>query len=547
MTVDIVGVGKVPLAGGMSLEDLARGHPPGGRPIAAKVDNEMRELTHVVDGPCTVEYVCLDTIEGNRIYSRGLVFLLIKAADSIFPGEDLTVSHSVRSGLYCEVGGRVLTQAHAKAIEARMRALSSMRIPYVRHLVDKSDLGSYPIKNPRAKAELFRYREDPKVKLYECDGTFDYFYGYMAPHTGYIDEFSVIPYPPGVVLLFPTNYDRAAGREPAFKDQRKLFNVFTEYGKWLRALGVRDVASLNGAAERGELGEVVRVSEALHEKKVASIADAIADGAGARRIVLVSGPSSSGKTTFAKRLTVQLRASLLNPRLISMDDYFRPREETPLDAGGNHDFESIGAIDLELFNGHMETLMAGGEVELPRFDFVSGKRVWDGRTMRLGDDGILMVEGIHGLNDRLTETIPGRNKYRIYVSALTVMNLDGHNRVTTTDTRFLRRIVRDLRTRGVSPEETIMRWPSVRRGEEEGIFPFQENADVMFNSSLIYEFCVIKGLASEALRSVGRDSPAYCEAKRLLKLLGYFVPMEAGEVAGNSILREFIGGGCFGD
>ncbi len=425
-----------------------------------------------------------------------------------------------------------------------MKELIKEDIPFEREEVPIDEVvEAFEKTKQRDRLRLLKYWKKDSVYVYKCGTIYDYFYGNMVPSTGYLKKFDLIYYKPGFLLKFPSIYD--PNSMPPFEDQKKLFSVFREAEKWAKILDVADVGALNEKIHKEEIGDIIRVSEALHEKKIAHIADMITDKRDYVKIVLISGPSSSGKTTFSKRLSVQLRVNGLKPHTISLDNYFVEREKTPRDENGDYDFESIYALDLELLNEHLNKLLNGEEVHIPKYNFVTGKREYNGDILKMSDDFVLILEGIHGLNETLTSGIPSENKFKIYVSALTQLNIDNHNRIPTTDVRLLRRIVRDNRTRGKSAEDTLLGWLSVRRGEDKNIFPYQEDADIMFNSTLVYELGVLKSHAEPLLREIGKTSSAYSEAKRLLQFLEYFMPSKEDEIPQNSIIREFIGGSCF--
>lgn len=513
--------------------------------VAARINNDIRELTFQLEDSCNVEFIDLTDDDGMRIYRRSLHFLLIKAANDLFPDRKVIIEHSISKGLYCQIKGDIeLSESDVKSLEKKMTELVRAKIPFIKIEVSVDQARDIFLKNGRMdRFSVIEYRKKPYVTMYSCDGLYDYFYGYMVPHTGYLKVFGLKYYKPGLILLFPekSNPDVL----PEFIEQRKLFNIFSEYTKWGHILGVDTVGALNRIVASGGAGDIIRVSEALHEKKIAQIADMITQNEHKKRVVLISGPSSSGKTTFAQRLATQLRVNGLRPVTISLDDYFVDRDRTPRDENGEYDFEALEAIDVELFNIHLANLIIGLEVEVPTFNFTGGCRENVGRKLRINEDQILIIEGIHGLNERLTSTIPRESKFKIYVSALTSMNIDDHNRIPTTDTRFIRRIVRDYQFRGSSAVSTIKRWPSVRRGEERNIFPFQEEADVMFNSFLIYELGALKTFAEPLLNEIDDSYPEYSEAKRLIEFLSNFLPIDHHEIPTNSIIREFIGGSVF--
>lgn len=511
--------------------------------IAARVDNDIRELGYRLEEDCRVDFIDMNNEDGVRIYRRSLHFILIKAVHDLFPERKVVIHHSISKGIYCEViGDKELDEEEVKLIEGRMKEISAQKLPFIKKVIPIEDAKKIFMSSGRQdRFHAIEHRGKPYVTLYSCDGLDDYFYGYMAPDTGYVNVFSLRFYKPGLILLFPEK--AKPGLLTEFTEQKKLFSIFHEYTRWGEILGVENVGALNDMIKAGQVCDLIRVSEALQEKKIAQIADMIADSQ--KRIVLISGPSSSGKTTFAHRLSIQLRVNGLKPVTISLDDYFVNRDQTPRDENGDLDFEALEAIDIKLFNRHLTELTDGLEVEVPVFNFPKGCREAVGKKLKIDDDSILVIEGIHGLNEKLTSEISRDRKFKIYVSALTSMNIDDHNRIPTTDTRIIRRIVRDYQFRGSSAASTIKRWPSVRRGEERNIFPFQESADIMFNSSLTFELSVLKTYAEPLLSEIGNTSPEYSEARRLTEFLSYFLPIDAREVPTNSIIREFIGGSCF--
>lgn len=513
--------------------------------VAAKVNNRLAELTEVVKEDCTVEFLTLASYEARRIFARGLSFVLIRSAQEVFPGCRVSIEHSMNKGLYGEIhkeGG--LSKEDVSAIEKRMREIVRDNVPFEKQTVPLNDaIEIFKKYNQKDKLRLFKYWKHDRVDLYKCGWLYDYFYGIMMPSTGCLNPFELVYYKPGFLLRYPEMY--SPDKLPEYVEQRKLFTVFREAEEWADILDVGDVGALNDKVSSGEMEDMIRISEALHEKKIANIADMITERKDRVKIVLIAGPSSSGKTTFSKRLSIQLRVNGLKPYAISLDDYFLGREQTPKDENGEYDFESIYALDLKLLNDHLNRLLKGEEVMLPTFNFITGCREYRGNTLKLTEDMILIAEGIHGLNEVLTSEIMAENKFKIYVSALTQLNIDNHNRIPTTDVRVLRRIVRDNMTRGRDAEATLLGWPSVRRGEDKYIFPFQEEADVMFNSTLVYELGVLKKYAEPLLKKIDNSSRAYSEARRLLLFLGYFLEVNEHEVPKNSIIREFIGGSYF--
>jgi uridine kinase len=518
--------------------------PPWNLPVmAALIDDELRELTYRVERDVEVTPLSMGHWDGSRVYRRSLTFLLLVAVHELFPEAQIIVDHSVTfGGYFCEVAGRPnFSPEELGRIETRMREIVAVDAPITKERVPLHDA-----------IEIFRRRgEDDKVRLlahrrkdrdyltlYRLRSLSDYFHGYMVPSAGYLRYFALTYYADGFILRFPVR--NTTELQPVV-EYPKLIHVFREYGQTLRLLGVEDVGSLNQAIDAGRTNEIILVAEALHEQRIAQIATQIADQRGQVKLVLMAGPSSSGKTTFAKRLAVQLLANGIRPIAIGLDDYFVDREFTPRDEQGNYNFEALGALDLKLFNQHLLQLMAGEVVTMPRFNFVTGKRE-PGMTIQLRPEHVLLVEGIHGLNPSLVPSIPPDRIFRIFVSPLTQLNIDRHNRVPTTDTRLIRRIVRDARTRGYSAADTIIRWQSVRRGEREFIFPYQENADVMFNSALVYELSALKPLVEPLLLQIEPGKPGHVEAKRLLAFLQWFAPMSSDLIPDNSLLREFVGG-----
>ncbi len=520
---------------------LAARRPEEALPVSALVEGKLVELCWSVERDVSVKPITIATSDGSRIYQRSLTFLLVVAARELFPEATIVVDHSLTlSGLFCRITGRdPFTREELKQLERHMRQLVEADLPIIRQRLPLAEARAiFAQQGYTDKVRLLSFREKEYLTVYSLRGVYDYFYGHMVPSTGYLQHFSLEPYPPGFILRFP----RATRPDalPPFRDSPKLAAVFREYGDWLRFLGVDDVADLNQAIVEGRADEVILVAEAFHAQRIAEIAQEIASRP-TIRLVLIAGPSSSGKTTFARRLGVQLLANGIRPLPLSLDDYFLPRDRTPLGEDGQPDYESLAAIDLELFNEQLLQLLEGEEVTLPRFDFRTGRRE-AGRSLRLRAGQLLLIEGLHGLNPELVPRIPPENVYRVYVSALTQLNLDRHNRVPTTDTRLLRRIVRDARDRGYGAKETIANWERVRRGEERHIFPFQENADAFFNSALVYELAVLRPLAEPLLRQIEPGSLEWVEARRLLAFLEWLRPCPADAVPGNSLLREFIGG-----
>ncbi len=513
--------------------------------VAARVNNDIKDLNYELSDDSKVKFIDLTDEDGMRIYRRSLYFIFIKAVNELFPNRNAVISHPMSNGVYCEIrGNEELTETDVETVQKKMNDIVDSAIPFEKKIVSTQDARELYKKTGRLdKYEVLEHRQKPYVTVYSCGGYEDYYYGYMVPDTSYIKCFSLKYHQPGVVIQFPS---KSKPEElPTFEEQKKLFKVFIEYKKWVRILGVENVGALNDIVKAGEIGDLIRVSEALHEKKIAEIADKITNHEEEKRIVLISGPSSSGKTTFANRLGIQLRVNGYTPKTISLDNYFVNRDKTPKDEDGEYDYEALEAIDVELFNRHLAALLEGHEVEIPIYNFETGCRESFGQRVVMNNKTILVIEGIHGLNDRLTASISPEDKYKIYVSALTSMNIDDHNRIPSTDTRIIRRIVRDNQFRGCSAINTINRWPSVRRGEEKNIFPYQENADIMFNSSLVYELCLLKTYAEPLLTQLGPDNERYSEVKRLIEFLSYFLPIDGKDVPNNSIVKEFVGGSCF--
>ena len=514
--------------------------------VAALVNDQVRKLSYPLTSDARVTPMDITTGDGMRIYQRSLSFLMVAAAKELYPDAYLIIDHSLTlSGLYCEVRGRApFTEEEIQRLEARMWEMVAENAPITKQPMPvEQAIEMFRAQGYDDKVRLLHYRR-ADVVVYELHGVCDYFYGYMVPSTGYLTYLALQFYPPGWILRFPRRYEPS--RLSPFRDSPKLAAVFRNYRRTMELMGVEDVGTLNQVIESSRLREAILVGEALHEHRISEIAEMIANNRGKTRLVLIAGPSASGKTTFSKRLAVQLLVHDVHPLAIAMDDYFLDRDKTPKDEQGNYLFEEMGALDLELFNRQLLDLMAGREVTLPRFNFRSGRREW-GDTLRISAEHVILVEGIHGMNPGLVPSIPQEAVLRIYVSCLTQLNIDHHNRIPTTDTRLLRRMVRDAQYRGYTAQQTIHQWEHVRQGEERNIFPYQENADVMFNSALAYELAVLKPFAEPLLRSIEHDSLEFAEARRLLTFLKWFLPYDADSVPDNSILREFIGGSILSD
>ena len=512
------------------------------------VDYKLCELSYKLTRDCRLRFVTTKEDAGALSYKRSATLMMLKAVYDVAGHEKVKkvmVDYSISKGYYCKIEGDVDISAEFLAeVEAKMVEICKEDISIKKKTVSTDEaLELFKKYKMYDKVKLFRYRRVSKVNLYQINEFEDYFYGYMVPSTGYIKWFKLYQYDEGFVLQLPV---KARPTEvPDFIPQEKLFQVLKEYNKWGEMLEVDTVGALNDQICKGNINKLILIQEALQEKKMAEIAEMIKSRE-EKKFIMIAGPSSSGKTTFSHRLSIQLIAHGLKPHPLALDNYFKNREETPRDGFGNYDFEVLEALDVELFNEQMNRLLKGEEVGIPTYNFTTGKREYHERDrMKLGRDDILVIEGIHGLNDKLSYSLPGDNKFKIYLSALTQLNIDEHNRVPTTDGRLIRRMVRDARTRNTSAKETIARWYSVRNGEENNIFPYQEEADVMFNSALIYELAVLKQYAEPILFEIGQEEPEYTEAKRLLKFFDYFLGIGSEEIPKNSILREFIGGSCF--
>jgi uridine kinase len=510
--------------------------------MGAIVNSELRELTYPIQMDARVQPLFMADADGARIYRRSVTFLLEAAFEDSFPNSNLEVDHSVSSGgFYCEAGdGEPFTLEDIKALEKRMHELVEFDLPIKRLQVPLEEAVDYFKQiGQHDKIRLLKYRRKPYLVLYQLENHRDYLHGYMVPSTGYLRWFDLQPLGEGFVLRFPRRH-RPTDLLP-MPENENLVKTFRLYGDWLKKLGIHNVGSLNNAIQTNRTKEVILVSEAFHEQRVSEIASGIMRRQGMTRIILIAGPSSSGKTTFSRRLAVQLLALGGEPFALELDSYFVDREATPFDENGNYDFESLHAINTDLLNEQVKRLIDGEEVQLPHYNFKAG-RSEPGDTVKLSRDQIIILEGIHGLNPELLPQIPQEKTYRIYTSCLTQLNLDTYNRISTTDTRLIRRIVRDMRERGYDAQQTIQHWESVRRGEKRYIFPYQENADEMFNSALTYELSALKPLAEPLLRQVPFGTPEHIEAKRLLAFLEWFIPLDVDLIPENSILREFIGG-----
>lgn len=514
--------------------------------------NRLRELRKKAESNGTVKFLTTADKIGKRAYRRSTTLLMQKAVHNLWGKEGVTVRvmYSIGPGYYCELkkkensAEQVLPVSEDKLLDLKceMRRIAEADIPIEKRSMKTEDaVKLFGELGMTDKEKLFYYRRSSSVNIYVLDHYKDYFYGFMVPSTGYLHSFDVIKYEDGFILQFP---DKDTKQTEEFRPSDKLFRTLKRSREWGKMLEIDTIGALNDAIAAGKMQQVVLTQEALFEERIGKLAETIVKSRD-KKFIMIAGPSSSGKTTFSHRLSIQLAAKGLRPHPIPLDDYYADRDKCPRDENGKLDFECLEALDVELFNHDMTELLAGKRVELPTFNFRTGKREYKDKFMQLGPEDVLVIEGIHGLNDKLSYSLPVESKFKVYISALTQLNIDEHNCLPTTDGRLIRRIVRDARTRGTCAKDTIAMWDSVRRGEEKYIFPFQDGADVMFNSALIYELAVLKVYAEPLLFAIDRECPEYLEAKRLLKFLDYFLPMPGDEIGGNSIIREFIGGSCF--
>ncbi len=533
---------------GTTLSDLAKQVQLPQEPIIllAYMDGKLRELFTPMTKDCHVRFVTLKEQAGYMAYKRTATLMFLKACEDLLgtgATTKIALDYSIGNSIFCDfLEDRVIDEAFARSIQKRMEELAKANLPITKRSLDTDQAAKYFDRiGLKGKKELFQFRRESKMNIYSLDGYDNYFYGYMAPSTGYISAFLVSAYQHGVVLQIPKR--KQTEEIVPFTPQPKLFHVMQRSREWTKTMGVDTVGALNDEITHGNINHLILLQEGLQEKLLADIADEIVSKN--KRIILIAGPSSSGKTTFSHRLSIQLQIAGLTPHPVSMDDYFLDRELSPRDENGNYNFETIASLDVDLLTKHINQLLDGEEIDVPSYNFITGKREYHGHKLKIGEKDVLVMEGIHGLNGTLTNEIPEDAKYRIYVSALNQINLDEHNRIPSSDGRLLRRIVRDAMTRGNDARETISRWDSVRKGEEDNIFPYQEEADVMFNSAQIYEIAVLKQYAEPLLFAVPRDCPEYQEAKRLLKFLEYFLNIPSEAIPKTSLLREFIGGSCF--
>lgn len=519
-------------------------------PICARVNNKTENMGYPVFSPKLVEFLDAGSPSGRRIYVHSLCMVLYKAVYDSFPKMRLRIEHSISNGYYALlINGNEVLEPDAQMVDKlkqRMQEIINADMPFIRHEKLTTDaIKIFEEQGLTDKVKLLKYSQDLYTVYYTLDGLADSFYGNLAPSTGFLTVFDLQPFKKGMLLVGTGKNDMTRPDKPI--RQEKMYKAFTEYLDFNHIIGIKNVGELNDAVMRGETNMLLNVAEALHTKSFSNIAEEITRRYrnGGARIVLIAGPSSSGKTTSSKRLAIQLMCNLIVPQIISLDDYFVDRTKTPRDESGDYDFESLYALDLELFNRDLNALIAGEEINMPTYNFETGHREYRGNKLKLGKNSILLIEGIHGLNPELTASIPEEQKFRVFASALTTLSIDDHNWVATTDNRLLRRLIRDHKYRGVNALETISRWQSVRAGEEKWIFPYQENADATFNSSLLFELGVMKEYAEPLLKQVPRNVPEYAEAYRLRALLSYFVPICEKDIPGTSLLREFLGGSSF--
>lgn len=511
------------------------------------IDGKIQELMKRADHDCELEFITYEDMIGHKAYVRSAVMLMMKAIKDVAGIEaavNVKVEFTIGSGYYCSFkNGLKLDEQTIEKIKDRMGELADMDMLVTKKAYPAAEaVALFDELGMKDKVSLFRYRRSSNINVYCLGDYYDYYYGYMLPSTGYVKYFDLFPYEEGMILLLPEREEPE--KLPEFTPKKKLFQTLMTAREWGMDMGIDTVGDLNDQICQGGIADLILVQEALQERRIGEIARDIARHEGVK-FVMIAGPSSSGKTTFSHRLSIQLRTYGLKPHPIGLDNYYLNHDQTPLDDQGKPDYECLEALDVEQFNRDMSDLLAGKEVQLPTFNFKTGKREYNGKIAKLGADDILVIEGIHGLNEKMSYSLPAESKFKIYISALTCLNVDGHNRIPTTDGRLLRRLVRDARTRGTSADQTIAMWDSVRRGEEKYIFPFQEEADAMFNSAMIYELAVIKQYAEPLLFNIRQGEPAYHEAKRLLKFLEYFLGVSSEELPKNSLCREFVGGSCF--
>lgn len=546
--LDIENIGKeIEFPAGLSLSEiLSKLNIESKYPfVGAMVDNELEEMSYNVFKPKRIKFITIQHKDGARMYIRSLNFILMKAVKDLYPNSYVKIEHAISNGYFCEVAGNGVEMSlqTVSDIENQMRKIIDADYPFEREDIRNKDaIKIFEENNYNEKANLFKQSPALYTSIYKLNGLYDYFYGYLVPSTGYIKNFDLLKLYDGMLLRVPERKNPDELRK--IVEQKKMFEVLEEHKDWVNILKASNIGRVNEQVVNGKAGELIKIAEALQEKKISQIAEKIKSEEN-KKLVLVSGPSSSGKTTFSKRLAIQLRVAGLTPFIISFDNYFVNREDTPLDENGDYNFEDIEALDIDLFNNNINELKAGKAVKLPTFDFEKGRKFYTGEETKISSDTVIIAEGIHALNPKLTKNIDDTIKYKVYVSALTQINIDTHNRIPTTDNRLIRRLVRDYNFRHYSALDTLSRWDSVRNGEKKNIFPFQENCDVMFNSALLYELGVLKKHAEPLLREIWQTEPEYAEAQRLLKLLSYVKHIPEKEIPPTSIMREFLGDSSF--
>lgn len=515
--------------------------------IVAKQGNKLKELSSCIEQGDNITFIGIEDKDGMRVYHRTISMVMICAVKKLLGDRmPVAIEHSINKSLYCEIRDKSIsiTDDFLNTLKNKMNEYIENDTPIIKRTYKKRNAEEIVKRfDMNDKAKLFEYRRTSNVNLYELDGVFDYFYGYMAPSAGYVKLFDLKAYENGFLIIMPN--EKNPQELNKFVDYKKISSVFMEQMRWINLMGVDNVSDLNDVIVNGKFNELVLINEALHEKKIAEIADMINKRRDEIKVVMIAGPSSSGKTTFANRLMIQLRVNGIVPHVISMDNYFINRDDVPFDEYGKRDFENVNALDVELLNSNLLKLINGEEVELPYYNFVTGKREYNGNYVRLNEGEIFVIEGIHGLNDSVTSSIPDKNKFKIFISAMTQLNIDNHNRISTSDSRLIRRIVRDNQFRGTSAEKTISTWDYVTRGEQNNIFPFQENADVIFNSATVYELAVLKTYIEPLLFKIDKSKPEYVTAERIIKFMDYFLGANPDIVPKNAIMKEFIGGSCF--